>query len=172
MPEMSEARDLFIHELGDILYAEQLLVKTLPKLAREATDDELRQGFEGHLEETENQVARLKAVFESLGERAKAERCAGMDGITKEHDEFMSSHDASQEVCDLFLAGAGARAEHYEIAAYSGLVASAKAMGERKAADLLQENLAEEKAALRTLEAAGKRLVRAAAKQQKNGRAR
>ena len=119
MPEMTDARELFLHELGDILYAENMLVKTLPKMAEEATDDELRTGFTEHLEQTRAQVDRIKKSFASLGEKASAEQCPGIEGIIEEHDEFMKENDPSAEICDLFLTGAGARTEHYEIAAYS-----------------------------------------------------
>jgi ferritin-like metal-binding protein YciE len=163
MPEMSEPRELFLHELGDILYAENVLVKTLPKLAREATDPDLRTGFEMHLEQTRKHVDNVKQVFETMGEKAKAEKCPGIDGITAEHDEFMKEEKPTSDICDLFLTGAGARAEHYEIAAYTGLVISAKALGETNAAKLLEQNLAEEKEALKTLEAAAMRLSKASA---------
>ena len=122
MPNMSEPRELFLHELGDVLYAENVLVKALPKLAQEASDDELRAGFEPHLEETKQHVKNVEKAFEALGEKAKAEKCPGIEGIKKEHDEFMKEEQPSTDVADLFLTGAGARAEHYEIAAYTGLV--------------------------------------------------
>jgi ferritin-like metal-binding protein YciE len=160
---MTDPRELFLHELGDVLYAEQLLVKVLPTLAGEASDDELRTGFEEHLEETRQHVKNLEQVFASLGEKPKAEKCPGIEGIKAEHDEFMKQEKPSPEICDLFLTGAGARAEHYEIAAYTGLVTSAKALGEREAATLLEENLQQEKEALKKMEAAAKRLVKAPA---------
>ncbi len=158
--KMSEPRDLFLHELGDVLYAEQTLVKALPKLQEEATDDELAQGFRKHLEETRQHVKNLEQAFEALGEPAKAEKCPGIEGIKKEHDEFVSNESPSQEVLDAFLTGAGARTEHYEIAAYEGLVTMAEAMGEDEVAQLLNENLAEEKQALRKLQTIGKRLAK------------
>ena len=83
----------------------------------------------------------------------------GIDGITKEHDEFMSEESPRPQICDMFLTGAGARAEHYEIAAYTGLITMAQALGERDAVPLLQENLEQEKAALAKLEKAAKRLA-------------
>ena len=162
MPAMTEPRELFLHELGDILYAENVQVKALPKLAREAKDEALRDGFQEHLQETKEQIKNIKEVFKGIGEKASAEKCPGIDGINSEHDMFMSEHDASPEICDLFLAGAGARAEHYEIAAYSGLVAMARAMGEKDAASLLEENLRQEKATLRKLETATRRLAKSA----------
>ena len=159
--KMDDPRELFLHELGDLLYAENTLVKALPKLAKEASDDELREGFEAHLEETRQHVTNLEQVFEAIGEKAKAEKCPGIDGIKTEHDEFMTENKPSDEVRDLFLTGAGARAEHYEIAAYTGLITMAEAMGESQAVPLLQENLKQEQAALAKLEKVSKRLARA-----------
>jgi ferritin-like metal-binding protein YciE len=159
---MSDPRELFLHELGDLLYAEKQLLKALPKLATEATDGELRAGFEHHKEQTVVHVARLEQVFESLGEPAKAEKCPGIEGILTEHDEFIAKEDPSPEVRDLFLTGAGARAEHYEIAAYSGLVTMARSLGEDSSAELLEKNLGEEKEALKGLETAATRLGKTA----------
>jgi ferritin-like metal-binding protein YciE len=161
MSKMTDPRELFLHELGDILYAENVLVKALPKLATEATDAELRQSFEAHLAETRQHVSNLEQVFETIGEKAKAEKCPGIDGIKEEHDAFMSENKPTPQVCDLFLTGAGARTEHYEIAAYSGLVAMAEALGERKAVPFLEKNLKQEQAALATLERTAKRLLSA-----------
>lgn len=137
-----------MHELGDILYAERTLVKVLPKLAQEATDSTLRDAFEKHLGETEQHVTNIEKAFEMVGESAKAEKCPGIDGIKKEHDEFVSKEDPSTDVLDMFLTGAAARTEHYEIAAYTGLITTAKALGENDVAKLLDENLTQEKAAL------------------------
>lgn len=158
MPTLTEPRELLVHELGDLLFAEQLLTKTLPKLAEEATDETLRSGFEKHLEETRQHVENLERVFELLGEPAKAEQCPGIEGIKAEHDKFVGEHDPSPEMCDLFLTGAGARAEHYEIAAYTGAINIARSLGEDDAVDLLQENLDQEKKALDKLETAAKKL--------------
>jgi ferritin-like metal-binding protein YciE len=156
---MSDPRELFLHELGDVLYAEQTLVKTLPKLQEEAADEELAQGFGEHLEETRQHVKNLEQAFEALGEPAKAEKCPGIEGIKKEHDEFVSNESPSQEILDAFLTGAGARTEHYEIAAYEGLVTMAEATGEDEDVRLLTENLEQEKKALRKLQTIGKRLA-------------
>src|SRR6476620_12010131 len=86
---MNDPRELFLHELGDILYAERTLVKALPKLAKEATDSTLRDAFEKHLGETEQHVTNIEKAFEMVGEPAKAEKCPGIDGTKKEHDEFV-----------------------------------------------------------------------------------
>ena len=157
--EMNDPRELFLHELGDVLYAEQTLVKTLPKLQEEASDDELAEGFGTHLEETRQHVKNLEQAFEALGEPAKAEKCPGIEGIKKEHDEFVSNESPSADVLNAFLTGAGARTEHYEIAAYEGLITMAEAMGEDEVARLLNENLAQEQNALRKIQTIGKRLA-------------
>jgi len=156
---MNDPRELFLHELGDVLYAEQTLVKTLPKLQEEASDDELAEGFGTHLEETRQHVKNLEQAFEALGEPAKAEKCPGIEGIKKEHDEFVSNESPSADVLNAFLTGAGARTEHYEIAAYEGLITMAEAMGEDEVARLLNENLAQEQNALRKIQTIGKRLA-------------
>lgn len=163
MATMSEPRELFLHELGDMLYAEKTIEKALPKLQKEATDSELARGFEHHLDETKGHIENLERVFESLGEKAKAERCPGIEGIKAEHDEFMKEEKPSEEICDLFLTGAAARTEHYEIAAYTGLVEMAKALGETESAKLLAENLREEQEMLRSVESSSKRLMKEAA---------
>jgi ferritin-like metal-binding protein YciE len=157
---MDDPRELFLHELGDVLYVERTLIKVLPKLASEASDEELRASFESHLEETEQHAANVEQVFQSIGEKPKAEKCPGMDGIKAEHDEFMKEEKPSPEIADLFLTGAGARTEHYEIAAYSGLITMAQAMGEKDAVVLLRKNLKQEQAALTKLEKAATRLSR------------
>lgn len=162
--QMSDPRDLFLHELGDVLYAEKTLVKVLPKLQEEASDDQLAQGFGDHLEETRQHVKNVEQAFEQLGETAKAEKCPAIDGITKEHDEFVANESPSPGVLNAFLTGSGARTEHYEIAAYEGLVTMAEAMGEDKVVELLTTNLEQEKKALETIQTIGKRLAQDGAK--------
>ncbi len=169
MTQMTKPRDLFLHELRDIYYVEKALVQTLPKLAREASDAELTRGFQQHLRQTEKHVRNVEKVFQELGVQPSAEQCPGFDGIKAEHDEFTSENDPSDEVRDLFLTGAAARTEHYEIAAYTGLVALARALGERTSVRLLEENLSQEKETLRKVDAIGRRIGRESAKS--NGRA-
>jgi ferritin-like metal-binding protein YciE len=164
MADMTDPRALFLHELGDVLYAERTLVKTLPKLRDEASDAELATSFAEHLEQTREHVKNVEKAFDVLGKTAKAERCPGIEGIKKEHDEFVADESPSPEVLDAFLTGAGARAEHYEIAAYDGLIAMAGAMGEDEVVRLLTENLEQEQAALETVRKIGKRLAKESAK--------
>jgi ferritin-like metal-binding protein YciE len=160
MAEMTDPRALFMHELGDILYAERVLVKALPLLEQEATDEELAESFREHHAETEQHVANIERAFEELGKKAKAEKCPGIEGIKQEHDDFVKEQSPSAAVLDAYLTGAGARTEHYEIAAYEGLIASAEAMGEDKVAKLLSDNLGQEKEALQKMKKIGKRLAR------------
>lgn len=160
MPVMTSPKELFVHELQDMYYAEKTLTKVLPKLASEATDRELTKAFQHHLTQTRGQVKNLERVFENLGKRAEGKTCPGIDGIKEEHDSFMEENDPSAKVLDVFLTGAAARAEHYEIAAYTGLIAQAKALGERESAELLDANLRQEKEALKTVESISKRILK------------
>jgi ferritin-like metal-binding protein YciE len=151
MSEIATPRDLFVHELGDILYVEKSLVEeALPMLIEEVTDEELRSGLEQHLEETRGHVTRLEKVFEAIGEEPHAEECVGFEGLKQEHSEL--SEKASSSLIDLVDLGAAARTENYEIAAYEGLRRMAKGLGEDKAVELLDQSLAEEKEALRLVE--------------------
>jgi ferritin-like metal-binding protein YciE len=163
--EMNDPRELFLHELGDVLYAERSLVKTLPKLQDEASDEELAVGFEEHLDQTRQHVKNVEQAFKKLGEKPTAEKCPGIEGIKKEHDEFVANESPSQDVLDAFLTGAGARTEHYEIAAYESLVTMAEALGETEVVELLTENLEQEQTALEKLKTIGKRLAEQGAKQ-------
>jgi ferritin-like metal-binding protein YciE len=151
MAEIRNPRDLFIHELGDILYVERALVaEALPKLIDEVSDDELKSGLESHLEQTRRHVQNVERVFELLGEEPHAEECIGFEGLKSEHDALTGK--ASSSLLDLIDLGAAARTENYEIAAYEGLRRMAKGLGEDKAVELLDKNLAEEKEALRQVE--------------------
>ena len=138
--------ELFLDELADMFDAEQQLVKALPKLAKAAHNEELREAFESHLRETENHVNRLEQVFELLGETPKRKKCEGMKGMIDESKEILSEHKDSEET-DAALICAAQKAEHYEIASYGCLCTWAEQMGHDEALDLLKENLAEEKAA-------------------------
>ncbi len=158
--KMSEPRELFLHELGDLLYAEQVLVKTLPKLQQEATDEELANGFKEHTEQTKQHVQNIEQAFKALGEKAKAEKCPGIEGIKTEHDEFVQEESPSPDVLNSFLTGAAARTEHYEIAAYEGAITMAQAMGETEVVRLLDENLTQEKETLRKVQTIAKRLAK------------
>jgi len=146
MAEENGLRDVYIDELRDLYDAEHRLVKALPKLAKAADSDELRSGFEEHLEQTKGHVQRLEQIFESMGEPAKAKKCKGIEGIIEEASETLEE-DFEGAVMDAAIIASAQRAEHYEIAAYGSVRAFAEQLGETKAASLLQETLNEEKEA-------------------------
>ena len=146
MAEAGTLHDAFIDELRDVYDGERQLTKALAKLAKTATAAPLREAFESHLQETQGQIERLEQVFESLEEKVRGKHCEGIAGIIEEGKSIMGE-DFDQATMDACLIAAGQRAEHYEIAAYGTLIAWARAMGHDEAADVLQQNLDEEKAA-------------------------
>jgi len=137
-------RELYLDELRDLYNAENQLLKALPKMAKAANSDELRDGFEQHLEQTKGHVERLEQIFEALGESPKGKKCAGMEGLVKEGSEVMEE-DFEGAVMDAALIGAAQRVEHYEIAAYGTVIAFAEQLGESEHVSLLKETLDEEK---------------------------
>ena len=139
-------QDAFLDELRDTYDAEKQLVKALPKLAKAANSEDLRDAFTSHLEETRGQVSRLEQVFAAIGEKVRGKHCDGIAGIIEEGSSIMEE-DFDGSTMDACLIAAGQRAEHYEMAAYGTLVAWAKALGHEDAAELLKETLEEEKAA-------------------------
>jgi ferritin-like metal-binding protein YciE len=164
MPELTTPRELFLHELGDILYVERKLsAEVLPKLIEEVSDEEFNRGLESHLEQTRQHVANVEKVFELLGEEVQEEECIGFEGLKKEHDQLVE--ESSSTLLDIIDVGAAARTENYEIAAYEGLRRMAKAMGEDKAVDLLDANLKQEKETLRDVEKIATRLSKESAEQ-------
>jgi ferritin-like metal-binding protein YciE len=164
MAELTTPRDLFLHELGDILYVERSLTdETLPELIDEVEDEEFQAALESHLEETRKHVENVERVFELFGEEPQVAECIGFEGLKKEHEELMQ--ESSPALIDLIDLGAAARTENYEIAAYEGLRRMAKALGEDKAVDLLDNNLKEEKEALGKVEKIATRLSNESAKQ-------
>ena len=141
---MESLQELYIDELRDIYDAEQQLVKALPKMAKAATNEELRAAFEQHLEQTEEHVARLERVFEELGEKPKRKTCEAMKGLVEEGKQLMEE-DADEDVMDAGLIAAAQKVEHYEIATYGTLRTYAEMLGFDEQADILQETLDEEK---------------------------
>jgi len=137
-------RGLFVDELRDLFDAESRLIKALPKMAKAAESEELRDGFEGHLEQTKEHVERLKTVLNSLGEKVMAKKCPAMAGLVEEGDEMING-DFEGSVKDAALISAAQRVEHYEIAAYGCVQAWAELLGEEDAAELLGKTLEEEK---------------------------
>ena len=139
-------RELLEDEMKDIYWAEKALVKALPKMAKKATSQDLKDALESHLKETENQVARCEQVFELLGKPARAKKCEAMDGLLKEGTEIMSSTEDGV-VRDAGIILASQKVEHYEIATYGTLTEFAKTLGENEIANILYQTLTEEKGA-------------------------
>jgi ferritin-like metal-binding protein YciE len=137
-------KELYIDELKDLYSAETQLVKALPKMAKSAASDELRQGFEEHLEQTKGHVQRLEQIFQALGESPKGKKCKGMEGLIAEGSE-VAEEDYEGNILDAALIGAAQRVEHYEIAGYGTVRAMAEVLGEDEHVSLLTETLDEEK---------------------------
>jgi ferritin-like metal-binding protein YciE len=137
-------KKLYVDELKDLFSAENQLVKALPKMAKAASSDELRAGFEKHLEQTKGHVQRLEEIFQSLDESPKGKKCVGMEGLVKEGAEVMAE-DFDDAVLDAGLIGAARRVEHYEMAAYGAVCEFAHVLGQTRQASLLEKTLAEEK---------------------------
>ena len=144
---VSSLRDLFVHDLEDVYYAENELLDVLSELAEQTEDEEIAQAFRDHHEETEGHVDRLDQVFEKLGQEPEHEECEGIEGLITEHEEFLEM-DSDQDVLDLHNLVAAQKTEHYEIAAYGNLAVIADRLGEDEIGDILHETLEEEKAAL------------------------
>jgi ferritin-like metal-binding protein YciE len=147
---MSEApeglREFFVDGLKDIYYAEKALTKAIPKMIKNATSQELIEALTNHLEETKGQVKRLEEVFQTIGEKAKAETCDAIDGLIEEAEGIMEDTEKGQ-MRDAGIIAAGQKVEHYEIATYGTLAAYAGFLGLEEAKSLLAESLQEEKAA-------------------------
>ena len=141
---MTDPKDLLLHELGDLLYAERRFLTATKMLARETRNPDVKGRIEQHVGETEKQIQRLERAFESIGEKAKAEKCDGAIGLREEHDSFKSDEKPSKEMLEAFDLGAGLRVEHYEIAGYRTAIAVAQALGHSECATILKESLAEE----------------------------
>ena len=137
-------KDVYVNELRDLYNAEQQLIKALPKMAKAATSEDLRQGFEEHLEQTKGHARRLEQIFQALGESIKGKKCKGMEGIVAEGAEVISE-DYEGAAMDAAIISAAQRVEHYEIAGYGSVHAYATILGETEAANLLDRTLNEEK---------------------------
>jgi ferritin-like metal-binding protein YciE len=143
--DIKTMNDLFVHQLQDIYYAERQLVKALPRMADQATDPQLRQGFLDHLEQTKVHVTRLEQIFKMHGAEVEAVDCPAIDGIIEEANDTVGEI-ADKSVLDAALINAGQAAEHYEITRYGSLVSWAKQLGRNDCVAILQKTLDEEKA--------------------------
>jgi ferritin-like metal-binding protein YciE len=141
--QVDTLRDLFVKELSDVYSAEKQITKALPKMAKAASFQELQTAFDKHLKQTEGHIQRLEQVFDMIGEKPKRVKCKGMEGLVAEGEELLKEKGDGAAI-DAGLISAAQRVEHYEIAAYGTLRTYAETLGEKDAADLLQQTLNEE----------------------------
>jgi ferritin-like metal-binding protein YciE len=144
---VTNIEELLLSELKDLYSAEKQITKALPKLVKAATSPELKDAFQSHLEETENQIGRLEQIAEQIGKKLTGKTCEGMKGVLEEGTEVVEETETGSSVRDAGLITAAQRVEHYEMAGYGGVIAYAKLLGMNDAVELLQETLEEEKAA-------------------------
>ncbi len=145
--ETSMFQELFLDSLKDIYYAEKALLKTLPKMRKAATSQQLQQAFEAHTTVTQQQVQRLEQVFEALGKRAQGKKCEAIEGLIKESEEMIASTQKGTMTRDVALIMAAQKVEHYEIASYGSMATLAATMGNQQIKELLGQTLQEEKQA-------------------------
>ncbi len=141
--KLNTLQDLFVDQLKDIYSAEKQIIRALPKMAKAAQRPELRQAFEEHLETSKQQLERLDQIFGKMGTSPGRKKCAGMEGVIKEAEEFMGE-DPAPDVMDAGLIANAQRVEHYEIAAYGTVRTFARMMGHNDMVSLLQQTLDEE----------------------------
>ncbi len=141
--KLNTLHKLYINELCDLYNAENQLLKALPKMAKGASSQELKNAFEKHLEQTETHVERLEQVFKELDEKPKGKICHGMKGLVEEGSEILGE-EGEESVLDAGIIVAAQKVEHYEIAAYGSVRTFANLLGQNEAAELLQATLDEE----------------------------
>ncbi|SDE97059.1 Ferritin-like metal-binding protein YciE [Mucilaginibacter pineti] len=143
----SKLKEFFVDQLEDLYWAEQKLVKTLPKMQEAATSQQLKDAFANHCAQTKEHVSRLEQVFGLVGEEVDSTKCPAMAGIVSEGKDIIDDTDEGSAQRDVGLIFASQKAEHYEIATYGGMVTLAKTLGYQEAADILAQTLTEEKEA-------------------------
>jgi ferritin-like metal-binding protein YciE len=149
---MQTGHELFVHGLNDMMDAEHQLLEALEENANDSSRADLKKAFEQHRRETEGQVKRLEQCFQILGEEQEETECHGIRGLIAEKKAF-TEENPSEDLIDVFNVGAGIKAESYEICEYESLIDLAREMKHTKVAQLLRQNLKEEKATLKKMEA-------------------
>src|SRR3954471_16156668 len=148
---METGHEFFVHGLNDMIDAERQLLEALEENANDSSRGDLKKAFEQHRKETEGQIERLQQCFELLGEEAEDTECHGIRGIIAEKKAF-AEEGPSEDLIDVFNVGAAIKAESYEICEYESLIDLAREMKHSKMAQLLSQNLKEEKATLKKME--------------------
>jgi ferritin-like metal-binding protein YciE len=164
---LNTPRDLFVHELSDSMSAEHIVLKMLGELKQETQNSEVKDAITHHHKETEQQIANLEKVFDLLGEKPEETTCHAAEGLKKEHDA-LKKENPPELVLELGNLAGAAKTEHYEIASYTMLMQMAKDLGEREAAELLKENLDQEKEMARKVQSLGKQMGKEAKAQMKD----
>jgi ferritin-like metal-binding protein YciE len=158
---LTSPRELFVHELGDTLSAENIILGMLPELQKEARHPDAKKAFRDHEQETRQQIKNIQAVFKQLGEKPEPTTCFAAEGLKKEH-EALHEEQPTPDVLEAGNMGGAAKTEHYEIATYTVLVQMARDLGEPEVAKLLRENLNQEKEMAKRVNAISKELGKAA----------
>ena len=141
--EMNSLQELLIDEMRDLYSAETQITKALPKMAKKASNPQLKKAFETHLRETEGQIQRLQKIFDKLGKKPTGKKCAAMAGLVEEGKEMMGE-DMDEDTMDAALISIAQKVEHYEIASYGTVRTWANLLGDDQTAKLLQQTLDEE----------------------------
>ncbi len=157
-PDIETVEDLFLHNLQDIYYAENQIVKAMPDMIDKASDAELKKGFRTHLKQTKGQIKRLERAFKLIKSKPQGTKCPAMDGLIEEANEI-AGEVGDKMVLNAALIGAAQAIEHYEITRYGTLVSWAKLLGRPDVARLLAMNLKEEKATDKKLGGIAKRKI-------------
>ena len=155
---MQTPQDLFVHELSDIRNAEQIIIQMLEQAQGMVQNPQLKEGLRMHAEQSRQQAQRIQQVFDQMGVQPHPIECHAAQGLYQELQEAQQSNPSPQVLEGLVVGGA-CKTEHYEIAAYTGLVEKARAMGRTEAAQLLQQNLQEEQQMLQRVEQISQQLT-------------
>ncbi len=166
--KLGSFQDLFVDQLKDVYSAERQIIQALPKMAKAASDPQLQQAFQEHLEQTQHQKDRLDQVFQNLGASSGRKKCVGMEGLINEGQELIDNGGAP-EVIDAGLIAAAQKVEHYEISAYGTLRSFARMLGNDQVAGLLQQTLDEEAQTDEKLTQLAERSVNTQAKNESSG---
>jgi ferritin-like metal-binding protein YciE len=161
MPEISDAKALFVHQLGEALNMERTVLTMLKSNEQAASEPKLKELFAHHKDETEGQIRNIEQAFSSIGEKVAGHTCHAMDGMKKESKDLIEK--SAPQLVDGVLAGGATHVEHYEIATYEGLITNAEAMGAEDVVALLQENLEQEQHTLTEVQQVGETLTKRAA---------
>lgn len=159
MTKVLSLHDVYIEHLKDMYSAENQIIKSLPKIIKNTTSSELKNALQEHLNETEEHVARIEQVFQSLEANPGGKKCVGMEGLLAEGDEAMAEEYASSDLMDSALIGGCVKVEHYEIVGYQDLIHTAELLGYTEAVDLLTQSLHEEEEAEMKLADLGENII-------------